>query len=64
MRTDTELYDLVENLKLYASKVDSLIQTERQAGREADPDMRVMWSDLTTAAGIINHVNRIRDDYL
>ncbi len=61
---DIELLGLVKKLKLYASKVDNLIQIERQAGRETDPDMSRMWSDLTTAAGIINHITRIRDDYL
>lgn len=60
---DIALLGLVKRLKIYADKVGALISMEEKAGREADPDMKDMWVDLTTATNIINHVARSRDDY-
>jgi hypothetical protein len=59
-----ELCGLAERLKLYAGKVDELMRQEREAGRSPDPDMGLMWSDLTTSEAIINHLIRIKDEYL
>ena len=60
---DVALLGLVKRLKTYSRQIDDLIISDKVTARETSLEMTEMRDDLDTAAGLIDHIARTRDDY-
>jgi len=60
---DVALLGLVKRLKTYSRRVDDLIISDKVTARETSLEMSEMRDDLDTAACLVEHLTRTRDDY-